>query len=115
MVGYDKAGDGEEMVMEEKTKRRCESCAWWSLMEITRPLGRCHYNPPTLTGFPATYDDDWCRMHATTTGFLTEPQEETVQPLAGSIVLRHAEYMRALGNPWCPKCGAGPEEDCQWW
>lgn len=40
---------------------RCQSCMWY--VEKKRPLGRCRQNSPTIKGFPAVFETDWCGDH----------------------------------------------------
>lgn len=43
-------------------KMRCATCMWW-VRKDTAALGRCRRHAPTLSGYPATYDTDWCGDH----------------------------------------------------
>jgi len=43
---------------------RCRSCMWW--VEKNGPgstLGRCRRHAPTLGGWPAVFNSDWCGDH----------------------------------------------------
>jgi len=49
---------------------RCSTCMWYlvklqsSPSTVERPeLGRCRRRAPTLGGWPAVFDDDWCGDH----------------------------------------------------
>lgn len=44
---------------------RCRTCMWWVPKgELsTKQLGRCRRHAPTMSGFPAAYEDDWCGDH----------------------------------------------------
>lgn len=48
----------------------CWSCMWWLEKKIDRPvqegfvsLGRCRKHSPTISGFPAVFQNDWCGDH----------------------------------------------------
>lgn len=49
---------------------RCHTCMWWAEKPAPEPglhaLGRCRRHAPTMNGFPAVYDDDWCGDHKLT-------------------------------------------------
>ncbi len=47
---------------------RCQTCMWWVRKESPSGadklhLGRCRRHAPTLSGYPATFDSDWCGDH----------------------------------------------------
>jgi hypothetical protein len=49
---------------------RCGSCMWWveKVPDYEREpgemkIGRCRRHAPTLNGWPAVYDMDWCGDH----------------------------------------------------
>jgi len=52
---------------------RCASCMWWVAKDAhgtalgTWPdagrLGRCRRHAPTMAGFPAVFETDWCGDH----------------------------------------------------
>ena len=42
-------------------KMRCRSCMWF--VEKRGPLGRCRKKAPTLEGWPAVFESDWCGSH----------------------------------------------------
>lgn len=42
---------------------RCASCMWFVLKEGGPKLGRCRRHAPTLAGYPAVFDTDWCGDH----------------------------------------------------
>ncbi len=51
---------------------RCASCIWWVEKQkaVDRPeqpirgaLGTCRRHAPTISGFPATFETDWCGDH----------------------------------------------------
>lgn len=53
---------------------RCATCMWFVKKEIPptstpRPetekgtLGRCRRHAPTMNGYPATFESDWCGDH----------------------------------------------------
>ena len=41
---------------------RCKTCIWWVRKGHT-PLGRCRKRAPTLNGWPAVFETDWCGDH----------------------------------------------------
>lgn len=45
----------------------CRSCMWFVRKEMrsgkTTSLGRCRKRAPTLQGFPAVFEQDWCGDH----------------------------------------------------
>lgn len=46
---------------------RCATCMWFvrkvRANEEAGALGRCRRHAPTLSGWPAVYDADWCGDH----------------------------------------------------
>jgi hypothetical protein len=68
---------GEEMSEENWRHRskgmKCRTCMWWvekhnaNLIGELKPgdqkLGRCRKKAPTLNGWPAVYESDWCGDH----------------------------------------------------
>lgn len=53
---------------------RCSTCMWFVAKQLTGPgkpdtpdtrgaLGRCRRHAPTMDGFPATFEVDWCGDH----------------------------------------------------
>ena len=57
------------------SRMRCSSCMWFVRKEITTSqvtatevdpsgsLGRCRRHAPTMNGFPAVFESDWCGDH----------------------------------------------------
>ena len=48
----------------------CGGCMWWVPKAMDKPtavgdreLGRCRMHAPTLKGWPATFNNDWCADH----------------------------------------------------
>lgn len=41
---------------------KCANCMWFKPKDETR-LGRCRRRAPTLNGWPAVWDSDWCGDH----------------------------------------------------
>lgn len=41
---------------------RCATCMWWARKGDGR-LGRCRRHAPTMSGYPAVFEDDWCGDH----------------------------------------------------
>jgi hypothetical protein len=45
----------------------CATCMWSVMKEAIdpnrTPLGRCRKNAPTMDGYPAIFEDDWCGEH----------------------------------------------------
>jgi len=50
---------------------RCKTCMWWvakavdpnRLLTAQGQLGRCRRHAPTMSGFPAVFQSDWCGDH----------------------------------------------------
>lgn len=52
---------------------KCASCMWWAVKAADRPdgdgaverkeLGRCRRHAPTMSGYPAVFETDWCGDH----------------------------------------------------
>lgn len=51
---------------------RCRTCMWFVTKVVAEPrttgdergaLGRCRRHAPTLGGFPAVFENDWCGDH----------------------------------------------------
>jgi hypothetical protein len=47
---------------------KCGTCMWWVSKtkfedEMLADLGRCRKKAPTLNGWPAVYETDWCGDH----------------------------------------------------
>ncbi len=46
---------------------RCASCMWWvekrGVDTRSDKLGRCRRRSPTMNGYPAVYQSDWCGDH----------------------------------------------------
>lgn len=51
---------------------RCSTCMWWAPKGVPLPvtgpndrgqLGRCRRHAPTMSGFPAVFQADWCGDH----------------------------------------------------
>ena len=50
---------------------RCSSCMWSVIKQADRvdgtepvfKLGRCRRHAPTMNGYPAVFEDDWCGDH----------------------------------------------------
>ena len=41
--------------------KSCEKCKFYQTPRGVQDLGRCRYNPPSLSGeWPTVYTDDWC-------------------------------------------------------
>ena len=41
--------------------KSCEECKFYQPPRGIQDLGRCRYNPPSLSGeWPTVYTDDWC-------------------------------------------------------
>ncbi len=61
--------------MEDPWKHRskgmsCATCMWYvkkQVIEMTdkkeKELGRCRKHAPTMTGYPAVFNNDWCGDH----------------------------------------------------
>jgi hypothetical protein len=43
----------------------CSNCMWWVKKKDSTMLtiGRCRRRCPTMGGYPATYETDWCGDH----------------------------------------------------
>jgi len=44
------------------THMRCKTCMWF-VPKGACALGRCRRRAPTLNGWPAVFDADWCGDH----------------------------------------------------
>jgi hypothetical protein len=62
---------------------KCRSCMWFvekqsgtTIREADRILGRCRKHAPTLNGWPAVFDGDWCGDHK-----INENWTESLKPL----------------------------------
>ncbi len=44
---------------------KCKTCMWFVFKATTTPttLGRCRRHAPTLSGYPAVFENDWCGDH----------------------------------------------------
>lgn len=42
---------------------KCRSCIWFVRKLNEGPLGRCRRHAPTMSGYPAVYEHDWCGDH----------------------------------------------------
>lgn len=40
---------------------KCRTCMWF--VEKKAELGRCRRHAPTMNGYPAVYNNDWCGDH----------------------------------------------------
>lgn len=61
--------------MEDNWKHRskgmiCNSCMWFVRKQVLQApsvkpiaLGRCRRHAPTMNGFPAVFEEDWCGDH----------------------------------------------------
>lgn len=56
--------------MDRFTNMKCACCMWFviKVSDSSGPktdniVGRCRRHAPTLQGFPAVYDTDWCGDH----------------------------------------------------
>lgn len=63
--------------------RLCENCAWWDEIEVYRQTprryGHCRYNAPSIASqniWPRTGENDWCRQHAVTRGWVEDERNE---------------------------------------
>ena len=41
----------------------CNTCISFVLKAPTKNFGRCRKHAPTMNGFPAVFDSDWCGDH----------------------------------------------------
>jgi len=41
---------------------KCMTCMWF-VPKVNSKIGRCRRHAPTMSGFPAVYDSDWCGDH----------------------------------------------------
>jgi len=54
----------EDNWIHRSANMRCGSCMYFVKKEGRVPgLGRCRRNAPTLGGWPAIFDSDWCGAH----------------------------------------------------
>ena len=59
---------------------RCVSCMWFiakanEAREDGVLLGRCRRGAPTMDGFPAVFEDDWCGRHKLTLPVVQEVEQ----------------------------------------
>ena len=40
---------------------KCQTCMWYVAKRAA--LGRCRRRSPTMSGFPAVFESDWCGDH----------------------------------------------------
>lgn len=48
------------------TGMRCRTCMWFVVKatgDARGALGRCRRHAPTMSGYPATFESDWCGDH----------------------------------------------------
>ena len=45
-----------------KDGMRCRTCMWWARKQDSH-LGRCRRHAPTMSGYPAVFEHDWCGDH----------------------------------------------------
>lgn len=59
--------DQEDNWIHRSQGMKCRSCIWFVKKLSTIPrmdtLGRCRRHSPTIMGFPAVFDTDWCGDH----------------------------------------------------
>ena len=48
---------------DRKTSMVCGICIFFVPKEPCKKFGRCRRHAPTMNGFPAMYDTDWCGDH----------------------------------------------------
>lgn len=56
-------------------KRVCGMCAFWTSLSVEHgpdAIGKCHYNPVGVSGFPAVAAFEWCRQWSATTGWVED-------------------------------------------
>lgn len=59
---------GEELQSDDRWAHRsqgmrCRTCMWFNPKSEDGSLGRCRRHAPTLSGWPAIFDQDWCGDH----------------------------------------------------
>ena len=64
---------GQDPWIHRSSKMRCRTCMWFVVKEAdSRPcnpcevpneLGRCRRHAPTMNGYPAVFEQDWCGDH----------------------------------------------------
>lgn len=45
------------------SQMKCKSCMWFVNKSDHSPIGRCRRHAPTMSGYPAVYESDWCGDH----------------------------------------------------
>jgi hypothetical protein len=59
-------GTGPDPWAHRSSEMRCNDCMWYvpKVVGITQTiLGRCRRHAPTMGGYPAVYQTDWCGDH----------------------------------------------------
>lgn len=41
---------------------QCATCMWW-VRKGDSSLGRCRRHAPSMSGYPAAFESDWCGDH----------------------------------------------------
>ena len=73
MMAIEAVGHGEQVRdswAHRSERMRCRTCMWFVQKLAPNPidpatgmLGRCRRNCPTMQGFPAVFEMDWCGNH----------------------------------------------------
>ena len=42
---------------------KCKTCVFYVQKGDNKGFGRCRANAPTMKGYPAVFEDDWCGNH----------------------------------------------------
>ena len=55
----------DDLWRHRSAKMKCGTCMWWvaKVGPTVVELGRCRRHSPTLGGWPAVYEGDWCGDH----------------------------------------------------
>lgn len=79
--------------MKEKEKESCRNCKYSGKWSLIFRKSTCRKNPPTITGFPKVFSNDWCGEYS--------PRKNK----------------NIIGSISCQKCGKETDDDgifCQW-
>ena len=77
----------KEHTMKDNWKHRskmmaCGNCMWWVKKETihtsNKPIGRCRKRAPSLDGWPAVFETDWCGDHKLDEDARRELEDQTV-------------------------------------
>lgn len=62
---------------------RCATCMWYA--EKRAPLGRCRRHAPSMNGYPAVFEKDWCGDHKLSETAIPKHANMTSEAVAAAI------------------------------